>query len=126
MQFADLFWVLTKQGLSDGAPEDMLLNGTLKRLYAETGLTFDADKMQLAYPHKKNQNVHIKGKGYVVSITKLALERLGFDTNCNKAATFVVSIVVKNGQNYWCLNDDETKRFLTLMELQYEIKSNYL
>jgi iron complex transport system ATP-binding protein len=126
MQFADVFWVLTKQGLSYGAPEDMLLNGTLKSLYAETGLTFDADKMQFAYPHKKTHNVHIKGEGYAVTLTKLALERLGFETDCNKAATFVVSIVVKDGQNYWSLNEDEKKRFLTLMELQQEIKTNYL
>lgn len=126
MQFADLFWVLTKQGLRDGAPEDMLLNGTLKRLYAETGLTFDSEKMQFVYPHKKNQNAHIKGDGYAASLTKLALERLGFDTDCNKAATFVVSIVVKHGQNYWSLNEDETKRFFTLKELQQEIKTNYL
>lgn len=126
MQFADIFWVLTKHGLSDGAPEDMLLNGILKGLYAETGLTFNADKMQFVYPHKKNHNAHVQGAGDAVALTKMALERLGFDMDCNKAASLVVTIDVKDGQTCWFINQDKTKRLFSLKELQQEIRINYL
>jgi iron complex transport system ATP-binding protein len=118
MQFADLFWVMTSAKLKTGAPEDLLLDHTIEQLYNDSQLVFDSESSQFKIQHNNTYNIHIHGNKHHFSITKMALERMGFLVDCNKNCDLVVSIVEHDQQLCWRLNNTGNSEFKSIYELQ--------
>ncbi len=97
LQFADLFWVMSKNGLQAGAPEDLLMNNAIENLFFGSDVFFDAQNNQFRNRKPLQQSIVLLGDGIEYHFTKLALERLGFYIDCNKPSPFSVQIV-KNAQ----------------------------
>lgn len=119
MQFADIFWVMTESELKTGAPEDLLLDGTLEQLYADSDLFFDKKTTQFKIHQNYKYNIHIQGDEFSVLVTRMALERLGYETDCNKKSHRVVSINVSKQQQFcWQVDRSEDHEFYSINELQ--------
>jgi iron complex transport system ATP-binding protein len=122
MQFADVFWVMTQKGLQVGAPEDLLMDGTIEKLFAGSDVYFDAKSNQFRNCKSLNQSICLQGDGLEFQLTKLALERLGFFMDCNKPTNVSVKItktvqktcweLTKNGITYKCNSISELQQAL--------------
>jgi iron complex transport system ATP-binding protein len=119
LQYADVFWVFNKNNLSAGAPEDMLINKTIEHLFQDKDLVFDIDTTQFVKNKTYNICVGIHGEGKVLKITKLALQRLGVATKCNKNQAVNVFIKNINKKNIWfVVNEKQKTECASIYELQ--------
>ena len=78
MQVADKLWLMVDGVLHEGAPEDMVLNHQLVRVFEGTKLRFDDRKGEFNIRRKDMQTITLAGEGKSFFWTKKALERLGF------------------------------------------------
>ena len=78
MQAADKLWLMIDGDLYEGAPEDMVLNHQLARVFEGTKLHFDDRKGEFNIRRKDTQQITLAGEGKSFFWTKKALERLGF------------------------------------------------
>ncbi|MFA6403622.1 MAG: ABC transporter ATP-binding protein [Salinivirgaceae bacterium] len=123
MQFADVFWVLTKDGLKVGAPEDLLIDGTLEDLYTGTSVFFDSSTLQFRNKKTKLVPIQVIGTGKEYQFTLMALDRLGFDTDCNNSQALTVKIIATKQTTVWKFaHGNNTLEFNSIYELQEALR----
>jgi len=93
MHYADLFWVLTEEGLKSGTPEDLLLDGTLENLFKNQNVYFDSETVQFRIKRPQAAPIQLYGTGFEYQITKMAVERLGFEVSCNNSPELSVKVI---------------------------------
>ncbi len=119
LQYADVFWVLNNENLLYGAPEDLLLDKTIERLFQKNNLKFDPETSQFIKKKNYNHNIHIQGSGSDYNITRMALERLGFSVDCNNSPEMVVTIYRKADEISWELKiGDKKQNLASIYQLQ--------
>jgi len=79
LQRADRIILLNSSGESFiGAPEDLVLDGTLEKSFLPEGVTFDRERGGFVLPQEFKGEALVEGSGTVKSWTIKALERNGF------------------------------------------------
>lgn len=78
LKTADRLWVLSRESLASGAPEDLVLNGALERTFSGHGLTFNTAEGQFVMQEPHGTRVFLSGEGVEAAWTKRALERDGY------------------------------------------------
>ncbi len=96
MKEADKLWLINKNELIEGAPEDLILNRQLIDAFSINKLEFNSDTGEFYVPRKKGTDISINGKGEYFNWTVKALERLEFNVSCNKEATLSVKVDERN------------------------------
>jgi len=122
LQYADVFWVLNNKKLVAGAPEDLLLNNTIEKLFIDNDLVFDINSSQFIKKKTYLYNIHLQGNGLTYQITKMAFERLGISIDCNKPSNLTVTIAENANKITWIINGNENLAFASIYELQLVIK----
>lgn len=117
MQFADSLWLLHQNNLHTGTPEDLLLNGQIEQLFVDKNLFFDLESSQFKIKKAFDYNIHIEGNGRLLTITKMAIKRLGFNTDCNKKADAVVFTTSLSRGYEWKIKGNNAV-FRSIYELQ--------
>jgi iron complex transport system ATP-binding protein len=75
---ADKIWLLPKGGdLTEGAPEDLVLNGDFERAFASEGVQFDKQKGAFHIHATLRPEVYLTGPPDLVSWTQRSMERIG-------------------------------------------------
>lgn len=75
---ADLLWLLDEAGtLHTGAPEDLVLSGTLAQVFAREGVTFDTTTGSFRTTATTHSTAHLHGSGLPAIWTERALQRAG-------------------------------------------------
>ncbi len=85
IQEADKILLLHRKGLSEGSPEDLILNGNLPNIFGEALLQFDIDCGSFYLPRTPNTILPLKGEGIRWVWTEKALVKAGF--RCVPAST---------------------------------------
>jgi cobalamin transport system ATP-binding protein len=77
---ADLLWLINNdKTISNGAPEDLVLNGTLERAFTVGELNFNYETGEFQKPLTQyDQTVNVEGPEIIKIWTKRALERNGY------------------------------------------------
>ncbi len=78
MQEADKLWLMEGRSLHEGAPEDLVLNHQLARIFEGTKLLFDDHRGEFKIKRTDNKSIVLSGEGKVYFWTKKALERMGY------------------------------------------------
>ena len=78
MQEADKLWLMIDGALHEGAPEDLVLNHQLARVFEGTKLHFDDRKGEFNIKRKDMEQITLSGEGKSFFWTMKALKRLGF------------------------------------------------
>lgn len=78
LHFCDRLWLLTPEGMAQGIPEDLVLQGDLARLFADSPWDFDPRRGHLLPPHPQRATIHLRGEGLAFQWTARALERMGY------------------------------------------------
>lgn len=77
LQTADLLWLAHEQKILTGIPEDLVLDGSLDRIFQFKG--FDLKTGKVFHEAHRGVKVKLVGEGYSFLWTKNALERCGYE-----------------------------------------------
>lgn len=77
LQTADLLWLADNQKLLTGIPEDLVLDGSLDRIFQFKG--FDLKTGKVFHENYRGITLHLVGEGHEYLWTKNALERCGYE-----------------------------------------------
>lgn len=101
---ADKIWLLPKGGsLTEGAPEDLILNGSFAKAFASEGVNFDSASGSFQVHADFTKKIHLRGDGETFAWTKRALERNGFAVLPDQSIPGV-EIVNVNGKINWLIH----------------------
>ena len=106
LQTADVLWLLPEgenTPSTQGLPEDLLLNGSIEKVFKKPGFYFDAESANFNLEIKPRGKVWVEGQGTKVYWLKRALERYGYVMDKDAG----LLIVEKEGR--WKVNDLEIK-----------------
>ncbi len=75
---ADKIWMMTKDELIEGAPEDLVLNGSFKHLFPGSKAIFNKESGSFSYPREGKREIILTGSGTAFEWTKKALKRKAY------------------------------------------------
>ncbi|GCC53575.1 ABC transporter ATP-binding protein [Chryseotalea sanaruensis] len=81
LQTADLLWLADDQKLLTGIPEDLVLDGSLDRIFQFKG--FDLKTGKVFHESYRGVKINLVGEGHEYLWTKNALERCGYEVGEN-------------------------------------------
>lgn len=76
---SDRIWLMLDNAVEQGAPEDLILNGTFAGLFHNEHLFFDREKGDFRIRKQTKKRAIINGEGIAYDWTTKALERIGFE-----------------------------------------------
>jgi iron complex transport system ATP-binding protein len=76
---SDRVWLMLDNSVEQGAPEDLILNGTFAGLFHNEHLFFDQEKGDFRIRKQTKKRAIINGEGIACDWTTKALERIGFE-----------------------------------------------
>lgn len=105
LRFADLVWLIDEQRqLHAGAPEDLVLNGSLANAFARPGLRFDMHQGEWHSIRPAGKPVALESSGLTRVWTTRALTRIGYDIQSGAELT------VRAEPGRFCLADQTSEQ----------------
>ena len=101
----DRLWLMRESGMVDGAPEDLVLDGSLGETFPADGLKFDAGSAAFVIDQRHLRNVTVSGDGNASLWMRRALERRDFPPEGSPQAIEISPQQNGNG-SIWRLNID--------------------
>ncbi|MRR21347.1 ABC transporter ATP-binding protein, partial [bacterium] len=77
---ADRIWLMTEDGVSDGAPEDLMLRGILASAFESPMLSFSVNDGTFSFVRSRQGTIALEGRGKAAKLTARALARCGYTT----------------------------------------------
>ncbi len=102
LQTADLLWLADDQKLLTGIPEDLVLDGSLDRIFQFKG--FDLKTGKVFHESYRGVSIQLIGEGHEYLWTKNALERSGYEVGENGTLKIQIQnsrFEISNGVNCW-------------------------
>jgi iron complex transport system ATP-binding protein len=106
LQTADLLWLAEDQKLLAGIPEDLVLNGSLDRIFQFKG--FDLKTGKVFHESYRGVTINLVGEGHEYLWTKNALERCGYEVRENGELRIEISnfkFQISNGVRCVSINE---------------------
>ncbi len=114
---ADKIWMMTKDQLTQGAPEDLILNDAFNHLFPDSKASFSKDSGSFSYPREQHKKVIVQGRGMAWEWTKKALERKGF-IPVNAGSPLQVMVRLSKGAFEWEVTSSHEKKIVhSILEL---------
>lgn len=134
LQYADKIWLIDEGEIVQGAPEDLVINGTIEKLFNTLNIVFERDTGEFESQVSSREKIYIvpsRMDKMILSWTRKALRRAQFqvmpqdDGNCPK-----LEIIKKNNRIVWNIRkENENLLFENLYEMNdylSKLKSNEL
>jgi iron complex transport system ATP-binding protein len=109
---SDRMWLMLKDSIQQGSPEDLILNGSFNALFDQKQIDFDREKGDFKIRKTTNRFATVKGEGERLTWTTKALERNGILV----AESTTVSAEILNiqiGINDWSVEHNSKKSQFT-------------
>ena len=113
---ADRIWLMTEKGVIEGAPEDLMLAGTLASAFESPLLSFSVTDGTFTFVRNRQSTIALEGRGKAAKLTARALSRCGYTTD--PEAPLIVRISEGAGGTEWTVTDGSSEqRYLSLYDL---------
>lgn len=108
LRSADKIWLLPKGGaLVEGAPEDLVLNGSFQKAFASEGIQFDSATGSFNIHTSLTPRVYLTGNSEARIWTQRSLERIGLSCNLTENDASIKVAVESTG---WRLEHNKTQQ----------------
>jgi iron complex transport system ATP-binding protein len=101
MDEVDKLWLMTDEGLLEGAPEDLLMNQGFRKLFKNTELDFDSQSLVFRFRRELNKRVAIRAEEKYYVFTRKAMERIGFMVAREGHTDYTISVILDNMRPSW-------------------------
>jgi iron complex transport system ATP-binding protein len=113
---ADRIWLMTGDGVSEGAPEDLMLKGVLARAFESPLLSFSITDGSFSFVRSRQTGIALEGRGKAVKMTARALARCGY--TADPQAPVTVRVTENSGETEWIVTGGSTDgRYASLYDL---------
>jgi iron complex transport system ATP-binding protein len=113
---ADKIWLLKDQGLLEGAPEDLMLEGKFKTLFDDSKVRFNANDGSFTIRNEEKGRIIVKGEGERKYWTEKALIRAGYAVVDSKS-TIVVEVSSALNASWKCYTLKSNDEFNSIYNL---------
>ncbi len=123
---ADKIWLLPKEGeLTEGAPEDLVLNGDFENAFASEGVQFDKQQGAFHIHTSLKPEIYLSGPPDLVNWTQRSMERIGLSVVKEFSSSLVHITITKTAHlPLWTVKRNETVRtYSTIYDLVNELKA---
>ncbi len=121
MSECDKMWLMLDNEIIEGSPEDLILNNTFSEIFKNTNLNFSVKTGEFKTKKQAYKHIGLVGEGDNFFWTKKALERLGFNVNCNKSYSKNIIVKTDNHSTQWIFQNEENK---FVFDSIYELAQN--
>ena len=85
--WADTIWLMDRAGeITASAPEDLILNGHIERVFGAPGLSYDQERGEFSIQQSGGGKICLRGEGLRYIWTSRALQRLGYEVTASTGA----------------------------------------
>jgi len=113
---ADRIWLMTGDGVANGAPEDMILQGNLAKAFESPLLSFSSSNGTFSFIRGRETVIALEGTGMAAELTEKALGRCGYRTD--PLAEVKIKVIKKGIKTQWTLiAGDRTAMYDSLYDL---------
>ncbi len=110
MDEVDKLWLMTDEGLLEGAPEDLLMSQGFRKLFNNSDLDFDARTLAFRFSRDLKRRVKILADEKYIVFTRKAMERIGFKTTKNEITDYTITVVSDNALPVWQVDGPDLHR----------------
>ncbi|MGQ9619879.1 MAG: ABC transporter ATP-binding protein [Bacteroidales bacterium] len=125
MNECDRIWILTDNSFYDGAPEDLILQGAMNKLFEDSGIVFNPENASYCFAKQLEGEVNVTGEESVKYWTEKAVNRAGFRTVSYHTGK-VIMIASDEMGLYWVYKNGNTvsNKLRSLYEVIQNLKKN--
>ncbi len=105
---ADRIWLMTGDGVTEGAPEDLMLTGRLARAFESPLLSFSASDGTFSFVRSRDTSIALEGRGRTAKMTARALSRCGY--TIDPQARLAVKIIEGHDGPVWTVSSGSSER----------------
>jgi len=92
LRLADKIWLLGETGLTEGAPEDLMLAGSFGKLFHDSEVVFDPVRGTVSFRKQEKGKISIIGEGAERYWTEQAVIRAGYSISDNPSGTEIIIV----------------------------------
>ena len=113
---ADRIWLMTGDGVSEGAPEDLMLKGVLARAFESPLISFSVSDGAFTFVRSRQSGIALEGRGKAAKLTARALARCGY--TADPQAPVTVRVTENSGETEWIVSGGSVDgRYTSLYDL---------
>ncbi len=117
LQWCDGLWLMNKNGeVSNGTPEDLVLNGSFYDIFSNNAFYFDIETGTFKIKIKSKGNVYISGDNIIKEWTKRAIERVGY-TETKNAENADIIIQIDDNKHWQVEHNNQIVKCQTIEEV---------
>jgi iron complex transport system ATP-binding protein len=117
MSESDRIWLIFSDSFMEGAPEDLILNGTFNKLFDESVVQFNAADASFVFRKKMKGEVKIEASGILGYWTEKAANRAGFKVS-DESAPVRIKVSTVDSKVSWIVHEGADHfEFSTLYDL---------
>jgi iron complex transport system ATP-binding protein len=126
LQAADRIWLFdVDNGVTAGAPEDLVLNGDIDRVFVHHSVVFDKHTGSFRMLVDHCDTIALSGPDIQTAWTTRALQRIGFEVKAGDATTHKIEIVLKEEKPVWhCHYRGRNSRHSSIASLVHLLKAD--
>ncbi|HLN19593.1 MAG TPA: ABC transporter ATP-binding protein [Bacteroidales bacterium] len=106
LKHSDKIWLILEDGITEGAPEDLMIKGKFDHLFESSSVKFNSDDGSYSFGDKIDRGqIKVSGEGTKRHWTEQALQRAGFNIVRSMA-----SITIKVDESKWIISDGTAEK----------------
>jgi iron complex transport system ATP-binding protein len=119
IRHSDRIWLILGNGMVEGSPEDLMLDGLFDHLFESSSVRFDSSDGTYSFREEIRGSVYISGNGKRRHWTEEAVRRAGFSVSKEITPTYIVL-----GDDKWTIiSPGDEKQCVSLFEVAEYLKN---
>ena len=113
IQEAGKIWLMLEDTIIQGAPEDLILDGSFGKMFVNTSLSFNKSMGEFRIARVPGRKIGLKGPKTECKWTTNALERMGFEVSREPGQDIMINITRDGDKRIWELAMHNRKYLLS-------------
>jgi len=113
---ADKIWLMLDNELTEGAPEDLVLNGSFDHLFDTSVVKFNYEDGSFSFPAENRSKIYIEGDGKMRFWTEKAIIRAGYSVSDTMTPVFI-QVPAQNNKRWVIFSGDSSVILNSLYDL---------
>lgn len=106
---ADKVWLILKNSFIEGAPEDLIIDGSFDELFRDSLVRFNQNDGSFTFRNEFKGNISISGKGIARIWTEKAINRAGYSVGERNNTEIHIEILDNGNGIRWILEYNDSK-----------------
>lgn len=121
---SDKVWLMSHDSFKEGAPEDLILNGSFNRLFDSSDISFSPSEGTFTFRREMRGKVTVEAEGLLRYWTEKAVERAGFALSNDHSGLVIKAVVDDDELRWYAYEGDLVTEFSSLYHLVNWLNSN--